>query len=221
MICWNACLVTLVASSVLLCSPVPAQTVSPQGLWIRFGVGFGAVDDAGALVGDASSSRDGVTLGGYSAEAVFVRVGSQFNRWMRLGAGVQLLRSNAGEGATMTDIQLLFEHFLPRPAALNEPSRFFVMLAPGISDYGARTTTTACAPAPMGCFQEQSSTSGSGWSLGVGLGYELGLAPHVFVTPLVSYLFERIHDIQMPAGEVVARPWRQRAVKFAVGVGFH
>ena len=215
--------VTLLSLCVMvLGSGLAAQATGQSGLWFRFGLAYGSLTNTGTHAGQQAAVLDGVVSGDYGAAGGFVRVGTTLGRWIRVGGGINALWSRAGDNAMATDMQLLFESYIPRfSAPPRRPSAFFVMLAPGVSHYHANSMTSVCART-FGCMTNWPAEAvGEGWSVAVGLGYEARLAGNVFLTPLLSYLYQSIGDVEAPAGRVVASDWNQHVLEMGVGVGYH
>ena len=189
-----------------------AQT-TPGKFWASIGLSYGALSSDGTYLGGPTgiATTDGATLGSFGAIAISGYAGEAVNRWMRLGGGIHYLWLEGGGNPTITDVQGVISYHLPGKRG---PGPCLVTLGIGASHYNqSRASNTAMAgTAPA---------TADGWSVALGLEYDIGIGHGLFLTPVVRYLTGHMGDLVIPASAPIASGMKQNGVEVGVSVTFH
>lgn len=177
----------------LVASTARAQYAQRRdGFWIGFGLGYGT---ANISCDDCGS---GPRTGGVTG---FLKLGGTPSRNVLIGGTVNAWSHSSG-GATETMGNVTASVSVYPLAA----SGLFVTGGLGFSNYDVNTSP---------------SVSGTGWGFTTGVGYDIRVGRTVSLTPVMSFVFGGVGELQQSSGGTFATGWKQNVVDFGLGVTFH
>jgi hypothetical protein len=103
-------------------------------------------------------------------------------------------------------------------------------VAPGVTFYAARAVTGGVCvdpdTGPSGCFPTLGDPgTAEGLNIAVGLGYDVRAGRNLFVTPIVSYSYSDVQDIDAPEAPFVGgfgqSSRAQRVVELGLSLTYH
>jgi opacity protein-like surface antigen len=191
-------LVTLATLACLGAAGLSAQRPQTrEGFWIGFGFGGGSAGRSCNLVCDSLSRETGFS--GYlkigGTLSPKILLGGESTGWTKSESGTTVQLGNLSAAA----------YFYPAPA-----TGFFLKGGPGFSVYMADDGTD--------------KESGSGFGFLLGAGYDLRVSTNISITPVVSYYFGSIGDVEFSgstSGTTQGFGLKQNVFDFQLGITFH
>jgi len=203
-----------------------AQSTQRDKAWLSFALNYSSANSRGTYFGSNAPDAGGVTLGtsglpGASVAAGFtvsdqVRIGAQLAEWSNLATG----------GATVTDVAAVTRIYLVS-IGLHPVRSPFLILGPLVSFYlaqyfpaGQRNCEATPDPGcgnPLAPPYSSQPTSGNGWGIVAGIGYDVPIASRTMLTTTLSYLYRDLGTITA-GGSNLATGWHQSVVMLGMGL---
>ena len=166
-----------------------------KGFWIGFGIGYGSAQVSCDNCG--SSSREGSFTG-------HVRLGGTLRPNLLLGADITgWSKSENGSTVSLGNLTATAIYY---PVTT---SGFFFKGGAGVATFTGVFSGLLSATA-----------DGAGFGFTVGVGYDVRVGRNVSLTPVGSFVFGSVGDIQN-SGTVVRTGWKQNFFEFGLDVTFH
>jgi len=163
-----------------------------EGFWLGFGLGYGSSNVTCDQCG-SGPRVEGVTG--------FLKLGGTPNPNLRLGVALNGWWHD--DGVVTESMANVTTSLSVYPVAA---SGLFVTGGVGFSSYYVNS-----AP----------SFDGVGWGLTGGVGYDIPLGRAVSLTPVVTYMYGGVGNVNEAGVGTARTQWRQNVVDFALGVTFH
>ena len=166
-----------------------------EGFWLGFGLGYGSSNVTCDQCGSGPRT-EGVTG--------FLKLGGTPNRNLRVGVAVNGWWHD--DGVVTESMANVTTSVYVYPAA----GGLFLTGGLGFSNYHWSDTYDNYAP-----------FDGIGWGFTGGVGYDIPLGRAVSLTPVVTYMYGGVGNVNEVGVGTARTQWKQNVVDFALGVTFH